>query len=105
MDTTLSKKPKTMAELLPGLGALQSKSPSKAQASASVKKRWNSSCKPENKFVRHTANGQMKHNSVRKVLNFQPHKPQERKKPMPENYYKLLPKTEGFKEINRLQVA
>lgn len=42
---------------------------------ASAKKKWNSSSKLENKTVSHTANGQMKHNSVRKVLNFQQPKP------------------------------
>lgn len=39
----------------------------------SAKKRnWNSSVKVDNKKISHTANGQMKHDSVRKVLNFQP---------------------------------
>ncbi|CAH0604929.1 unnamed protein product [Chrysodeixis includens] len=117
MDTTTSIKPKTMAELLPGLSGILSKDTmqtltSKKQprqtiaqtrttekvtkpltiaemradilalrvqsprryaqgGTTSKKKIWNSSVKVD-KTVSHTANGQMKHNPVRKVLNFQP---------------------------------
>ncbi|XP_075992868.1 uncharacterized protein LOC142987814 [Anticarsia gemmatalis] len=117
MDTTTSIKPKTMAELLPGLSGILSKdsiqtltakkqprktivqshtaekvikpltiaemradilalrvnSPRRyAQSATSTKKRtWNSSVKVDNKTVSHTANGQLKNNPVRKVLNFQ----------------------------------
>ncbi|KAJ8725884.1 hypothetical protein PYW08_004067 [Mythimna loreyi] len=117
MDTTTSIKPKSMAELLPGLSGILSKdsmqsltakkqprqtivhtrtaekvikpltiaemradilslrvqSPRRlAQGATSAKKKnWNSSVKVD-KTVSHTANGKMKHNPVRKVLNFQP---------------------------------
>ncbi|KAJ8722445.1 hypothetical protein PYW07_003625 [Mythimna separata] len=116
MDTTTSIKPKSMAELLPGLSGILSKdsmqsltakkqprqttvhtrtaekiikpltiaemradilslrvqSPRRlAQGTGSAKKKnWNSSVKVD-KTVSHTANGKMKHNPVRKVLNFQ----------------------------------
>lgn len=44
-----------------------------AQQDMSTKKKgWNSSVKVINKTKSHTSNGQMKHNSVRKVLSFQP---------------------------------
>ncbi|XP_035436075.2 uncharacterized protein LOC118266696 [Spodoptera frugiperda] len=117
MDTTTSIKPKSMAELLPGLSGILSKdsmqtltakkqprqtmvqtrtaekvvkpltiaemradilslrvqSPRRpAQGATSArKKNWNSSVKVD-KTISHTANGKMKLNPVRKVLNFQP---------------------------------
>uniref|UniRef100_A0A2A4JCD3 Uncharacterized protein n=1 Tax=Heliothis virescens TaxID=7102 RepID=A0A2A4JCD3_HELVI len=117
MDAATSLKPKTMAELLPGLSGILSKdsmqsltakkqprqtilqtstsekvykpltfaemradimslkvqSPRRPAQGASTtkKKNWNSSVKVD-KTVSHTANGKMKHNPVRKVLNFQP---------------------------------
>ncbi|CAG9783989.1 unnamed protein product [Diatraea saccharalis] len=116
MDNTTSLKPKTMAELLPGLSgilsrdaiqsltarkqprptmaqtrtaekvlkpltiaemradiqALKIQSPRKfAQPTSNKKKIWNSSVKIDKK-ISHTADGQMKNNPVRKVLNFQP---------------------------------
>ncbi|XP_004930375.1 uncharacterized protein LOC101742849 [Bombyx mori] len=127
METTTSIKPKTLAELLPGLSgiitkdamqtltarkkprsmaqtstaekvmkpltiaemraeilALKVRSPKRpVQAMTSAKKRnWNSSVKVDNKKISHTANGQMKHDSVRKVLNFQP-KPKAVSNPTP----------------------
>ncbi|XP_028173641.1 uncharacterized protein LOC114362428 [Ostrinia furnacalis] len=118
METATAKKPKTMAELLPGLSGILSKdamqtltakkqprptmaaqsrtaekvlkpltiaemradiqalkiqSPRRfAQgATSNKKKNWNSSVKVDKK-VSHTADGQLKNNPVRKVLNFQP---------------------------------
>ncbi|CAH2086118.1 unnamed protein product [Euphydryas editha] len=67
-------KPMTIAEMKTAMIPLMAQSPRKlAQPTASMKKRnWNSSVKVENKSKSHTANGQMKYNSVRKVLNFQP---------------------------------
>ncbi|KAG6449438.1 hypothetical protein O3G_MSEX006085 [Manduca sexta] len=67
-------KPLTMAELMAGIPALRNQSPRRqTQASTSVKKKiWNSSVKVECKKISHTAEGKMKHNPVRKVLNFQP---------------------------------
>lgn len=36
------------------------------------KKKWNTSVKVEQKKISRTANGQMRHNSVRKVLDMAP---------------------------------
>lgn len=55
------------------ISALTMQSPKIVQPTASMKKRnWNSSVKVENKSKSHTADGQLKYKSVRKVLNFQP---------------------------------
>lgn len=52
--------------------ALKIQSPKRfAQATSAKKKNWNSSVKVD-KTISHTANGQLKNNPVRKVLNFQP---------------------------------
>ncbi|XP_064071730.1 uncharacterized protein LOC113396227 [Vanessa tameamea] len=66
-------KPMTIAQMRGDILALRVQSPRKfALPTASAKKRhWNSSVKVENKNKSHTADGQMKYNSVRKVLNFQ----------------------------------
>ncbi|XP_050345389.1 uncharacterized protein LOC126770188 [Nymphalis io] len=66
-------KPMTIAQMRGDILALRVQSPRKfALPTASAKKRhWNSSVKVENKSKSHTADGQMKYNSVRKVLNFQ----------------------------------
>ncbi|XP_059057070.1 uncharacterized protein LOC131850740 [Achroia grisella] len=117
METTKTIKPKTMAEMLPGLSGILSKDtmhtltakkqprPAMAQtrtaekvlkpltiaemradiqalkiqsprrfnqaATSTKKKKWNSSIKVERK-ISHTADGQLRDNPVRKVLDFQP---------------------------------
>ncbi|CAH0721963.1 unnamed protein product, partial [Brenthis ino] len=73
-QTTLQHyKPLTLAELRADLLALKPLSPRRsAQPDASTKRKmWNSSVKVINKTKTRTSDGQMKHNSVRKVLNFQ----------------------------------
>ncbi|RVE43236.1 hypothetical protein evm_012116 [Chilo suppressalis] len=66
-------KPLTIAEMRAEIQALKMQSPHKfAQNLPSNKKKtWNSSVKID-KRVSHTANGNLKNNPVRKVLNFQP---------------------------------
>ncbi|KAM3961275.1 LOW QUALITY PROTEIN: uncharacterized protein ACR2FA_004613 [Aphomia sociella] len=65
-------KPLTIAEMRADIQALKVQSPRRfAQGDPTTKKKiWNSSVKVDKK-ISHTADGQMKNNPVRKVLNFQ----------------------------------
>ncbi|XP_052757525.1 uncharacterized protein LOC113517531 isoform X2 [Galleria mellonella] len=65
-------KPLTIAEMRADIQALKIQSPRRvAQSTRATKKKiWNSSVKIDKK-ISHTADGQMKNNPVRKVLNFQ----------------------------------
>ncbi|XP_063530982.1 uncharacterized protein LOC134741996 [Cydia strobilella] len=68
-------KPLTMAEMRAQLQVFKGRTPCKAQPATSTKKKnWNSSIKVD-KRVSHTAEGKLRNNVVRKVLNFQPPKP------------------------------
>ncbi|XP_063359198.1 uncharacterized protein LOC134648640 [Cydia amplana] len=68
-------KPLTMAEMRAELQAFKGRTPCKAQPAPSTRKKgWNSSVKVD-KRVNHTADGKLRNNVVRKVLNFQPPKP------------------------------
>ncbi|XP_063620515.1 uncharacterized protein LOC134792963 isoform X1 [Cydia splendana] len=68
-------KPLTMAEMRAELQAFKGRTPCMAQPATSTRKKgWNSSVKLD-KRVNHTADGKLRNNVVRKVLNFQPPKP------------------------------
>nr|XP_021180945.2 uncharacterized protein LOC110369733 [Helicoverpa armigera] len=84
-------KPLTFAEMRAALTTLKGQSPRRPAQEMSKKKTWNSSVKVD-KTVSHTANNKMKHNPVRKVLNFQP-KPS---KPVPTNRATMYPESPKF---------
>ncbi|KAJ2952858.1 hypothetical protein O0L34_g7223 [Tuta absoluta] len=67
-------KPLTLAEMRAQIMVLKPQSPRRTNQTvpSAKKKGWNSSVKVEKKIISHTADGQLKNHSVRKVLNFQP---------------------------------